>query len=112
MVYGIVKWVIISLILIMLIHHIFDFLKSNMTVPKVKELTQNSSKLYKEVDDIIESNKSNTNLNNNEMKDEMKYEMKDEMKDELKNFFDELKHNIPGNIPSIDTSSTKIYTEL
>jgi len=126
MTYGIVKWIIISLILIILIHHIFDFFKNTMTVPKVKNLVHNSSKLYKEIDNIIDSNNdilvkisekkpnalNELNESNELNKSNELNENTNKMKDELKNFFDELKNNTPDVIPSIDNSAVKMYTEL
>jgi len=97
-----------------------------MTVPKVKNLVHNSSKLYKEIDNIIDSNNdilvkisekkpnalNELNESNELNKSNELNENTNKMKDELKNFFDELKNNTPDVIPSIDNSAVKMYTEL
>ena len=44
------SWVIqitlISIILIFLVHHLINFFKSTLTVPKIKDLVNTSSKKY------------------------------------------------------------------
>jgi len=47
MIGGLVTWTIISLILIMLSHHLFNFFKDTLTVPKVKDLVQQPTASYK-----------------------------------------------------------------
>ena len=113
MVYGIVQWVIISLILILLVHHLFSFLTNTLTVPKVKDLVQKPSKLYKEIEEtLISSNNktiqesSNNNNNNNE-----KLNTK-EMKLELKNFFNELSQSKQSISPEIGNFSKNLYSEI
>ena len=89
MVYGIIQWVIISLILIMLVHHLFSFFKDTLTVPKVKDLVNQPSESYKEIEKTLnESGSTNiANLVPSEKIDQA------EMKNELKNFFDNLRQN-------------------
>ena len=38
MFFEIIKWAIISLILIILVHYLFNFFKENLTIPKTKDL--------------------------------------------------------------------------
>ena len=113
MVFVIVQWVVISLILIMLVHHLFSFFKNTLTVPKIKDLVNQPSQLYKEIEEtLISSDRNNTvqlssaNTNNN-------LDTK-EMKDELKNFFDELSQNkIEKQLPStFNLNSSNMFTEL
>jgi len=111
MIYGIVQWIIISLILILLVHHLFSFLTNTLTVPKVKDLVQKPSKLYKEIEDtLISSNKTiqvssinNNNDNNLNTK---------EMKLELKNFFNELSQSKQSASPQIGDYSKNLYSEI
>ena len=92
MIYGIVQWTIISLILIILVHHLYFFLKDTLTVPKVKDLVQQPSKSYKEIEETL-TNKPDKN--NNIKSDEID---KTEMKNELKQFFNDLTQNKEGGI--------------
>lgn len=86
----IIQMSIISLIVIALIHYLFTFFKTNLTIPKVKDLVNKPQKQYdalfntmrnpiysssKQMNDGIEN--SNTNNNSN-------------MKNELKNYLKEL----------------------
>ena len=94
MVFRIVQWIIISLILIMLVHHLFSFFKNTLTVPKVKDMVHQPSQLYKEIEQTLTSADNNTvklstsnNNNNNNNID------KKEIKNELKMFFNELSQN-------------------
>ena len=111
MVYGIVKWVIISLVLIMLVHHLFSFLKNTLTVPKVKDYVHKPSELYKEIENTVElSNKIenlglNTSVPNIDTTD---------MKNELKSFFNELNQNNQNNQNNQPNSfaSKSMFSEL
>lgn len=70
----IIQYVIISLVLIVLIHYFFTFLKTNLTVPKVKDMVNIPSKCYKDIIDSIDNKKQNDNASN-KMKDELKQYM-------------------------------------
>jgi hypothetical protein len=93
MVYGIVQWTIISIIIIMLAHHLFSFLKQTLTVPKVKDLVSQPSKSYKEIEETLANKSMDTVAKKNPELNKM------EMKDELKQFFNELTQNKPSTIP-------------
>jgi predicted RND superfamily exporter protein len=100
----------------MLVHHLFNFFKDTLTVPKVKDLVQQPTASYKDIEEII-SNKATSSpitipiLKENELDP-------DAMKNELKNFFKELKEN--KNKPEIassnefwpNKSAQNMYTEL
>uniref|UniRef100_A0A6C0AXL5 Uncharacterized protein n=1 Tax=viral metagenome TaxID=1070528 RepID=A0A6C0AXL5_9ZZZZ len=110
MVYGIVQWVIISLILILLVHHLFSFLTNTLTVPKVKDLVQKPSKLYKEIEETLISSNNKTiqeSSNNNNQNLNTK-----EMKLELKNFFNELSQSKQSSSPEIGNFSKNLYSEI
>jgi hypothetical protein len=49
---------IISIILIFLVHHLINFFKSTLTVPKIKDLVNSPTQKYKNMYNII--NNSNT----------------------------------------------------
>jgi hypothetical protein len=83
MLYGIITWIIISLIIIMVIHYLFAFFKNTLTVPKVKDLIYRPNESYKEIADTL----SNVKLDNVKLDNVVDSK---EMKNELKNFFNEL----------------------
>lgn len=114
MFYLILKWTIISLILIILVHYLYSFFKTTLTVPKIKDLVNRPAGAYKEIYETIEKVKSNereklkeTNANNisNSVPNGI-IKNEDNMKDELKSFLNSLsssdanKRN--GNIDSFD----------
>jgi len=63
----IIQITVISIILIFLVHHLINFLKSTLTVPKIKDLVNTSNKRYENMYDIIHnnSNTSSQNMSNN-----------------------------------------------
>ena len=113
MIGSLVTWTIISLILILLAHHLFNFFKDTLTVPKVKDLVRQPNQSYKDIDAIIK-NKSVVQLPISEPEPDA-----NAMKDELKNFFKELRDNKTENNEANDntqwgTSSVtpNLYTEI
>jgi len=112
----IIQATIISIVLIFLVHHLFNFFKSTLTVPKIKDLVNTPTQKYDNMFSIISKgnydNNLVTNLNSNtNLSDNYEYTMKDllpktenDMKSELKNF---LKKQLSSN-DSLSTSSTSI----
>jgi hypothetical protein len=60
MFFSIVKWVIISLTLIFLIHHLYMFLMNTLTVPKIKDLVNKPNQQYKDIYDTMQSTAANS----------------------------------------------------
>jgi hypothetical protein len=94
MFFGIIKWVLISLILILLIHYLYYYLKNTLTVPKVRDLIYKPQMQYNELlkySEIVEEEDKKENKeeedNNN---DDKKYLEEDEMSAELKKYVEEL----------------------
>ena len=111
MFYDITLWVIMSLILIIVVHYLFNFFKETLTVPKVKDMVQQPMEHYKTIDSI--TNITNDTEGTTKIQDIDKNN--DDMKNELKNFFNDLKNqnslenpqnNFTNNIDS------KLYSEI
>lgn len=113
MFYLILKWTLISLILIILVHYLYSFFKTTLTVPKIKDLVNRPAGAYKEIYETIEKVKLNereklkeNNENNINSVSNSVIKNEDNMKDELKSFLNSLsssdanKRN--GNIDSFD----------
>jgi hypothetical protein len=64
MLYLILKISIISLLLIFLVHHLINFFKSTLTVPKIKDLVNNPTKKYENMYNIIKSQQGIGNNDN------------------------------------------------
>ena len=97
---------IMSLILIILVHYLYNFFKNNLTIPKVKDLVNKPQQQYEDILNNINSNNSNnnnsnSNSNNNNsnipindlIKDSSTSETNIKMKDELKNYLKELSNS-------------------
>jgi len=107
----IIQWSIISLILIMLIHYLYSFFQTTLTIPKIKDLVNRPASAYKEIYETINnenkavkipnSSKQNTNntINANSSSSNQN------MKDELKSYLNNLNNIVPtsmNNISSFD----------
>ena len=117
MFYLILKWTIISLILIILVHYLYSFFKTTLTVPKIKDLVNRPAGAYKEIYETIEkvkvnereklkeNNENNINSVSNSVSNSV-IKNEDNMKDELKSFLNSLSSSDAnkgnGNIDSFD----------
>ena len=77
----IIQMSIISLVLIILVHYLFTFFKTNLTIPKVKDLVNKPQKQYDALFDtmketVIQPIKSEP-VDNSNMKDELKNYLKE-----------------------------------
>ena len=80
----ILQYIIISLIFIISVHYSWSFLKTNLTIPKTKDLIKKPNDIYRDIYRTI-------NKENND----------ESMKNELKNYMDTLKNN--NNVNNDDT---------
>ena len=109
----IIQMSVISLILIVLVHYLFTFFKTNLTIPKVKDLVNKPQKQYEALFDTMKdttihhriSEPEYTNINDNVKSDVSKSESIS-MKNELKNYLKELSESKKTNglTSSLNTS--------
>tara|TARA_Y100000588_G_C14184136_1_gene895078 strand:+ start:91 stop:429 length:339 start_codon:yes stop_codon:yes gene_type:complete len=84
------KTAVISLILIILVHSLYNFLKTNLTIPKIKDLVNKPDIRYKEIFNKIQKKNNNgcnpiaNNKNDNNMKNELKKYIKSLSKEKEK----------------------------
>lgn len=83
MFYFLIKTTIISLILIFLVHYLYDFFKTNLTVPKIKDLVNRPNDKYNDIMDTIQNNNSQKQHQSSEIP---KVNESQNMKDELKSY--------------------------
>jgi hypothetical protein len=103
-----------------LIHHLINFFKSALTVPKIKDLVNVPHKKYENIFNVINSNNNNDNYNNGNNKYELDIEKllpKNDvnMKNELKNFIKKQFNNsntITNNSNQTSTSISKLDSYL
>jgi hypothetical protein len=98
----VIQITIISIVLIFLVHHLINFFKSTLTVPKIKDLVNSPTQKYENMYNIIKQN-SNTSLSTSQntysneeytLIDLLPKKDETNMKSELKNF---LKKQLSGN---------------
>ena len=103
----VIQITIISFILIFLIHHLINFLKSTLTVPKIKDLVNSPTQKYENMYNIINNSQkstSNSNLENEySLIDLLPKNEETNMKSELKNF---LKSQLDNSINSENGNGT------
>ena len=108
------SWVIqitvISIVLIFLVHHLINFFKSTLTVPKIKDLVNTPTQKYENMYNII---KQNSNASSNEeytLIDLLPKKEETNMKSELKNFLkkqlDSSSHDGGTEIAALDSMSS------
>jgi hypothetical protein len=81
---------VISIILVFLVHHLINFFKATLTVPKIKDLVNSPTQKYENMLNIIQNN-SNTSYDEYKIidllpKNEIPRNEEPNMKSELKNF--------------------------
>ena len=94
----IVQITVISIILVFLVHHLINFFKATLTVPKIKDLVNSPTQKYENMLNIIQNNSNNSNTSYDEYKiidllpknellrNEVPKNEVPNMKSELKNF--------------------------
>ena len=125
MLYWTVQITILSIILIFLVHHLINFFKSTLTVPKIKDLVNTPNKKYENMYSIIHNSTSNSNTFSNSNNEE-EYNLIDllpkkeeSMKNELKNFLKkqlQSSNNVGTNISALDAitdlNSSSLYSNI
>jgi hypothetical protein len=109
---SILKWSLISLTIIYLIHHLYIFFLNTLTVPKIKDLVNKPNEQYDEMFKMLQGNRSgcirtekNTNKNNNNNNNNNNDN--DKMTEELSSFLNDLKKN-----PESETMKNGINSQM
>jgi type II secretory pathway component PulC len=86
---------VISLILIILVHYLFTFFKTNLTIPKVKDLVNKPQEQYEMLFNTIKSNSiAKNSIGSDKQSNEGTRAINNtEMKNELKNYLKELSNS-------------------
>jgi hypothetical protein len=105
---SILKWGVISLTIIYLIHHFYIFFLNTLTVPKIKDLVNKPNEQYDEMFKTLQgSTMSNSTRNDMLSKNKNDTINEDKMNEELSSFLNELKKN-----PESDTMINDISTHM
>jgi hypothetical protein len=91
-----------SFLFIFLVHHLITFLKSTLTIPKIKDLVDSPSEKYKH----IYAELNNTNTSQNPLPTPVKQEstMKQDLKSFLKRQLNTNKSDLATDIQSLDST--------
>jgi len=93
----VIQITIISIILIFLVHHLINFFKSTLTVPKIKDLVNTPTQKYENMYSIIKNginSEETEKLNDYTLIDLLPTKNEEpNMKDELKSFLKTQLHN-------------------
>jgi len=124
MLYWTIQITVISIILIFLVHHLIDFFKTTLTVPKIKDLVNAPTQKYENMLNIIKK-QSNTYANSEEYKiidlipsstvsaSEEQPVMKNELKIFLKSQLNTNSNSYGTDIKALDKlSSANSYSEF
>ena len=121
---------IISIVLIFLVHYLFNFFKSTLTVPKIKDLVNAPAQKYENMFNIISKGNSDpilsanisANMNTGSINNEYtltdllpKQETTTDMKNELKNFLKkQMNTSTTTSISALDSmmSNSVSYSEF
>ena len=125
---------IISIVLIFLVHYLFNFFKSTLTVPKIKDLVNTPAQKYENMFSVISKSNSDTILSANISADTInnktneyslndllpKQDTKPDMKNELKNFLKKQMGTINNandtnnttSISALDSMMSNSYSEF
>ena len=104
----IIQWSIISLILIVLVHYLYSFFQTTLTIPKIKDLVNRPASAYKEIYETInnehQTHNKNNNVNNKYNSDSSPpISTNQNMKDELKSYLNNLSSNEPASASNISS---------
>ena len=90
MIIWVMKWVVISLILIILLHYLYIFFKDTLTTPKIKDLVNKPNEKYKDIFKNCNSKNMENKEGNMENKEGNIENKKGNMENELNDFFNEI----------------------
>lgn len=117
----IIQITIISFVLIFLIHHLINFFKSTLTVPKIKDLVNTPVQKYENIYNIINKSNQKNNMNiykNNDYtlidllpkSDDSVVKNELNMKNELKNFLKSQLNNSNTNNYNYNSIESNSYS--
>ena len=93
------KWVIVSIILILLMHNIFIFLKDSLTIPKTRDLVSMDAR-YQELNESARITTEKKEPENN-----VAVSKSNDMEYELKEYLNNIGNTDTSSIPDTSTSS-------
>ena len=96
---------IISIVLIFLVHYLFNFFKSTLTVPKIKDLVNSPTQKYENMFNIISKNNSKTH-------NKKDYNDNNDNNDNIDNYNDNNEYTLTDLLPTQQQTKTDMKNEL
>jgi uncharacterized protein YeeX (DUF496 family) len=111
MIWWIIQATVLSVLFIFIVHNLIHFLKSNLTVPKIKDLVNTTSQKYDNMYNVIQSVKREDPKETSEyvINDLLPSEERANMKNELKNFLKSQLQSTGTSVTSLEGLSYSNY---
>uniref|UniRef100_A0A6C0AZX8 Uncharacterized protein n=1 Tax=viral metagenome TaxID=1070528 RepID=A0A6C0AZX8_9ZZZZ len=105
---------VISIVFIFLVHHLFLFFKSTLTVPKIKDLVNAPAKKYEEIYNTMSSSSHSLLSKGSILPSSISIPTVEvtSMKDELKSFLKSKSQSGTTSISTLDSFSSQNFSEL
>ena len=107
MLFWIIKWFLISVLIIVLLHNLYLFFINTLTIPKVKDLINKPMEQYSEINNAINNSTNFNNKSDNENDSENLPENK--MQNELKSFLNNIKKEEIMTADVLNSSNYSTY---
>ena len=112
----IIQYSVLSIVMILLLHYLYNFFKDTLTIPKVKDLIHHPSKQYEKLFESIQKGDYEPSSSSSSLHTATENN-KEDMKNELKNYLNELNNKHNGNSSSGEFNNnqhntTTTYTSL
>ena len=112
----IIQYSVLSIVMILLLHYLYNFFKDTLTIPKVKDLIHHPSKQYEKLFESIQKGDYEPNSSSSSLHTATENN-KEDMKNELKNYLNEFNNKNNGNSSSGEFNNnqhntTTTYTSL
>jgi len=112
----IIQYSVLSIVMILLLHYLYNFFKDTLTIPKVKDLIHHPSKQYEKLFESIQKGDYEPSSSSSTLHTATENN-KEDMKNELKNYLNELNNKNNGNSSSGEFNNnqhntTTTYTSL
>jgi hypothetical protein len=109
MLYWLLQIIIISIILIFLVHHLIQFFKDTLTVPKIKDLVNTPRQKYENMFSVMNGNNENSNFHFDENYKKSLLPQNDDFQhvDKYENLDDKYNINILSSSNEFDANTMK-----
>ena len=105
MLWFVIQQMLLSLILIAIVHYIYEFFKNNLTEPKIKDLVNKPKVKYEQIYKNVSSDSTYKSESSSS-------DMKSELQNYLQELSEEIKNDTPSGVSSGDNFFNNNYQTL